>query len=113
MPDQVLLDGLREGEVMRVLERPVTLDTGATVWLRRFTLDTFGRRTYLADGRWLAQLGGPIAHMYAHPTGAVEGGRARWSYRAPHSFATWQDALDAAREAEAADSWGPSAPDGD
>lgn len=112
MPDQVLLDGLAEDVVMRVFERSATLATGATVWLRRFTLDAAGRRTYLADGRWVAQLSGPIAHMYAAPTGAAEGGQAHWCYRAPHSYPTWQDALDAAREAETADSWGPAASEG-
>lgn len=106
MPDQVITDDLPEDVVMRVLERQAVLDNGTTVWLRRFTLGPDGTRRYLADGRWVAQRGGPINHMYAAPMDATHGGAATWLYRAPHSFETWQQALEAARLAEDADEVG-------
>lgn len=103
MGDQVtVLDAkLPEGAVMRVPERQVTLTDGTTVFLRRFWYDG-ARRCYLADGRWLAQRGGPIRHLYAAPEDGVHGVGALWAYRAPHSFPTWEDALAAAVLAEGA-----------
>lgn len=101
MGDQVLAPELPDELTMHVFERAVVLPSGVTVWLRRFHLGPFGRRVTLADGRWCAQRGGR-PHLYAEPQGAVRGG-ARWQYRSPYSFATWQAALEAAIEAEQAD----------
>jgi hypothetical protein len=103
MPDQVVLDDLPADVTMRVFERLAVLDNGTLVWLRRFVLDGPGRRRYLADGRWLALHGGDVAHLYASPLDATHGGQAMWAYRAPHSYPTWQAALDAAQQAEDAD----------
>ena len=103
MPDQVITEDLPDDVTMHVFERSVTLDSGITVWLRRYTLDPDGKRRYLADGRWVAQRGGEIAHLYANPQDATHGAGANWAYRSPHSFATWQDALEAARLAESGD----------
>lgn len=105
MSDQVnVLDAtLPEGAVMRVPERQVILDDGTTVLLRRFWYDDEGRRCYLADGRWLAQRGGPVLHLYAAPEDGIHGVGAYWAYRTVHSFPTWGDALAAAVLAEAAE----------
>lgn len=99
MSDEVIPEGgLPDGETMRVHERAVTLRSGSTVWLRRYTLDGAGTRRYLSDGRWCCQLGGPD-RMYAVPQST--GAPAAWLYGTPYAFGTWAEALTAGREAEA------------
>lgn len=104
MADQVVIPDveLPADAVMRVFEREVTLGDGASVWLRRFWHDG-SRRVYLADGRWCAQRGGAVAHLYAVPLDGTHGGGAVWQYRNVHSYPTWEEALAAALAAEAAD----------
>jgi len=104
MPDQVITPDveLPAGAVMRVPERQVTLADGTTIFLRRFWHDG-AQRVYLADGRWCAQRGGDVAHLYAVPLDGTHGGGAVWRYRDVHSFPTWEAALEAAQAAETAE----------
>lgn len=99
----VLDKELPDGAVMIVPERQVILADGTTVILRRFWHDGAGKRVYLADERWLAQRGGDIPHLYACPVDAVHGSGAVWLYRGPGTYPTWEEALAAALDAEAAE----------
>jgi hypothetical protein len=92
--------GLRPDETMRVFERAVELESGVTIWLRRYVVGEDGAaREWLSEGRWAASRG-DTHRLYARRAG-LRG--FEWAYRAPEAFDTWEEALDAARHAEEQD----------